>query len=514
MHCSGVLALALLWSGIGVAAAGLEPKVGGVGFRFDDNQTAAKWHELGGVFEKHGLPMMMSINFGNRELDDPAFVTELKRCLAAGHEVMDHTPLHRVFSHRFADEAAAGNWAAAHPDAADHCDGRWVRFSYRVKPEYAAGRFKLAVDGKKIHGSPDLYRLLARENLLYSPQLKKAFSSVKNADGSYELRSFWEENNVDLGKVPESEWLVMKRFWGFAVHPDALRLLAATTRSRAQAAGLPLPTTWIQPGGREAIILAGEVDEVYGKEFGYTAGATYQDAAFKVFNEPEPRRARFAMQWGNFNLEREEVAAVKKRLADLVAKNYVLFGSSHLDVRKVPGAWPAYLKRHDELLQWCREQGIPVRTQRDWAERLYGRKPDPAWNIMPQFSLDRDGDGVPDGYRISPGVQVLGDALQVPARTMPIWSIERLSGMEKGDNEFSIECVAPVGTELLLEAVCFGRKGKISEAAVPLRVTRNGGERLTASLRVPPDAVAMTLALQGRQVSAPITLRGPKLIGR
>ncbi len=501
-----LLQMAALLAAGTCAAAELQPKIGGVAFRFDDNQTTQKWRELGEVFGRYQAPFGLSINFARPELDDPAFRAQLLACEAAGCEVMDHTPLHRVFNHTFATAAEADQFRD-HP-AVDHVAGKTVYFKHTVRPEIAAGKLTFAVDGNRLGKSPEIEQLLARENFVYSPRIGKAFSTRKEQDGSYKLLSFYEEDNVDLGKLPPEEWLVLKRFGAFAVAPGGLRMLAEIARDRAREAGLKPLKSWILPGGREGVINGREVEEVYGREFGYTSAATYQDPALRIYNEPDPQRCRFAFQWGSFNLEKEDVAAVKKKIADQVARNYVLIGSAHMWVGQVPGGWEGYLKRHDELLKWCREQNIEIRTQSDWVERLYGRKPDPAWNIMPKFETDRDGDGIPDGCRLGDGVKSEGGVLSA-GRRGPVFTVERLSGMERGVNEFAIDCRSAAGTRLAVSWTFFNRAGETGKGEQAF--TLAGGDAFQSCrtpVEVPADTVAMTIGVR-LESDAAIELKNP-----
>ena len=79
MHIPLSWSLGVLLLGGAVGAVGAEEIVareGGLGFRFDDNQTAAKWREMAAVFEKHGFPMMMSLNYGTLLSAPSELITE------------------------------------------------------------------------------------------------------------------------------------------------------------------------------------------------------------------------------------------------------------------------------------------------------------------------------------------------------------------------------------------------------------------------------------------------------
>ena len=505
--CLGLLLLGGL-SG----AAGAEEKIakeGGLGFRFDDNQTAEKWRDMAAVFEKHGFPMMMSLNYGTLLDAPPELPAEIRRCAAAGHELMDHTPHHALYRYRPVSPEALEK-LRNHP-AVDHVAGRAVCFRYIVRPEHPTEEYTGTVEGSRLKVPPETAKLLQKEWVIYSPERKTAFMTAKNGT-DFELRSFWDERNVDLGQCGEFRFQILRRFWDFGIHPDALRILAEATRDAAEQLKLPQPATWIQPGGREPIIFAEDVREVYGKDFQYTSAATYQNAAFKVYNEPDPERCRYAMQWGNFSLERNTPAELKKRIADQVAKHYVLFGSSHMIVRQVPGGWEEYLQRHDELLDWCRKTGIPVRTQREWTRRLYdsAENLDRGAEVMPSLTVDRDGDGCPDGYDPGETVTVRDGVLErrTPGR---MFTVTRLSGMEKGANRFTFEGTGPEGGRWVAQFVYYGRSGELGaeDFAMPIR----SGEPavFSASPTVPEEAAAMTVVVRGEGPDGVFTLEQPSL---
>ncbi len=512
MHIPLSWSLGVLLLGGAVGAVGAEEIVareGGLGFRFDDNQTAAKWREMAAVFEKHGFPMMMSLNYGTLLSAPSELITELRRCAAAGHELMDHTPYHSLYRYRPVD-ADSLEKLRNHP-AVDHVAGGTVFFRYVVRPEHSTEDFTGTVDGKILKVPSETAKLLQKEWVIYSPEQKTAFMTAKNGE-DFELRSFWDERNVDLGKCGEFRFRILRRFWDFGIHPEALRILAEATRDAADRLDLPKPVTWIQPGGREPIIFAEDVREVYGRDFQYTSAATYQNAAYKVYNEPDPERCRYAMQWGNFSLEKSTPAELKKRIADEVAKHYVLFGSSHMIVSQVPGGWEEYLRRHDELLEWCRRTGIPVRTQREWTRRLYdpATQLDRETNVMPSLSLDRDEDGNPDGYVLGEGVSVHDGELErrTPGR---MFTVTRLSGMEKGSNRFSFEGKGPEGGRWVTQLIYHGRKGELGAEDFSMPIRSGASEVFSVVLNIPEEAVAMTVVVRGEGTAGTFTLKDPSL---
>lgn len=485
-----------------LAAVAATPKTGGIAFRYDDNQTAAKWKVLTGVFDTYGFKLGMSLNFAKIDPADQVYLEAVRNAQADGHEVMDHTPNHTVFQLQADADAIT---ALAKSPAVDHVSGNTAYFKYRVKPEYYCCDFTAGVDGKKLTLSDAVKAQLDKEWVIYAPELKTAFMTCKVGD-AYELRSFWDENNVDLGRRAQLEFKIVKRFWGFAADPEALRIMADFTRKKAQAFGLTPPKTWIQPGGRAPIILAEEVRAVFGTEFGYTSAATYQDAALKIYGEPDPDRCRFAMQWGNFNLENQTVEEAKKIIAAGVARNYVMIGGGHLWAHKVPGGWDEYIRRHDELLKWCRDTGVPVKLQREWADLLYGGPADPKWNIMPDPATDRDGDGVPDGYKIGENTRVAERSF-ISGGEGRVFRIDRLSGLERGESTFAFKAAGQPGESIELVFDFINRKQEIARQTFTVNLESDGEQHIAQKLTAPDDAAFVTIDVIRRGGNGPLALK-------
>ena len=111
----------------------------------------------------------------------------------------------------------------------------------------------------------------------------------------------------------------------------------------------------------------------------------------------------------------------------------------------MPDGWDGYLKRVDRILSWCRENRVPVRTYSEWAEILYRTRPDPEVNVFPELSVDLKADGVPDGYDMLPAEVVRNDGgpdangvFLTVRNAGTICSVDRLGGLEKGANTFSV----------------------------------------------------------------------------
>ena len=87
----------ILSAGAAVSAVAGAPKEGGLCFRFDDNKTVRQWTQVAEVFNRHGVPF--SAAFNTQSLTGkPEYKALLMKLEAAGHELLDHTPDHRMYA--------------------------------------------------------------------------------------------------------------------------------------------------------------------------------------------------------------------------------------------------------------------------------------------------------------------------------------------------------------------------------------------------------------------------------
>ena len=431
-----LFAAALLAVSGAAAEPGTVKKEGGVGFRFDDNQPLAKWREMAAVFDKHHAPLMYAVIFRPDCFNDEqkAFLREL---VAHGHEIMDHTPNHAVFKF-VADDAekyAKEPWV-------DHVTGKIVYLKYERRNDEPAAAKPVAtqagLDGDKVFLAPEIRKRLQREGelMLYDGKAYAIRLDRRHPDVCI-AQTFWGEP-VDFGKVEGAKVVICSKKFSFAATEAGLGKLAELTAAECKKIGIPAPTAWIQPGSYEAILQADNVRKGYAKH-GYICAATYQNTANKIYCETEPERCAYAMMWGQIYLDRHPLVRIKEQIADGYARHQVLFAASHMR----PGngmTWENFLKAHDELLAWLNEVKIPVRTQSDWARRLYYSKTDPAENIFPAWTVDLDKNGRPDGYnKLPPGVTIGKNGELTAANKGFVFAINRLGGLEKGENTLKFE---------------------------------------------------------------------------
>ena len=419
----------------GMAMAQTTSKVGGLAFRYDDNQALAKWKALAEVFDRHGYPMSLALIATKDDVYNAETLAFLKEAAAKGHELMDHTPNHSVFSFMSPEPQKYANepWV-------DHIDGNRICAKYRLRedmpPSIPRLAFKAKVKGATIE-LPEEVRKRYWPNSQHVIFNGKAYIVKGKSEHEFTLESFWREP-VDLGDLGEVECQYANKAFGFYAEPEQLKAMARQVREHRRKLGLPMPTAWIQPGSPEAIVQADNIRAGYA-EFGYVSGATYQNSAALVYCEPNPERCAFAMMWGQINLERTPTLdELKKSVADAVATHRVLIASSHIRTDKFPDGLSGFVALHDQLLSWCKEKGVMVKTQSEWARLLYGSKTDPRENILPPLSVDLNGDGIPDGYELGGGAAYSNGSLSCKGKGLLCRTL-KLGGVERGRNTLKLE---------------------------------------------------------------------------
>ncbi|MBE6371875.1 MAG: hypothetical protein E7055_07340 [Lentisphaerae bacterium] len=437
MKKSILSAAALAAVSVFAADPGTVKKEGGVGFRYDDNHPLKVWGEMAAVFDKHHVPLMYAVIFRPDcfNAEEKAFLRSLVK---RGHEIMDHTPNHSAF--KFVAEDAA---KYAGEPWVDHVTEKIVCLKYvRRNDEPAAEKpvaFKADLDGAEVV-IPEEFQKYFRPNgqMVYDGKVY-AVTQDRRKRGRFTAWTFWGEP-VKFKPVKGADVTTASKKFGFAATEAGMSKLAELTAAECKKIGIPVPTAWIQPGGSEAILQADNVRKGYARH-GYICAATYQNRANKIYCETNPERCAYAMMWGQLHLDRDPLDKIKTQIADAYAKHQVLFASSHLKPGKGM-TWEAFLKVHDELLAWLNEAKIPVRTQSDWARRLYYSKTDPAENIFPAWTADLDKNGRPDGYnKLPPGVTIGANGELTAANRGLVFAVNRLGGLEKGKNtlKFSVK---------------------------------------------------------------------------
>ena len=425
-------------------------KNGGICFRVDDNQPITWYQEYAKKFNKYNLKFSFALNLGN-ELNQN-YINGVRELISNGHEMMDHTPNH--MTNYFVTKFNSENYKNI--PGVDHIINEnkiCLKHEEVDISESSYSGMGIVSDKKLISYDNGAFRNLKDiQRYIYFSELDQLVwinifqNKVSSDPDTLIFKDVWYNQN-HLGNHSKERFYIFD-FENVHLTIDAYKLLAEESIKLAELYGLKRATTWIQPGGYFPRAHREEIMQSMA-EIGYSSASVYPYASLKVFNEYDPENdKRYGMGWGNFNISSTHVSWLKSKIADNVAKNKILIGTSHFN-NFLNNDWNAYLNRVDEILEWCVDTGIPVRTYNEWADILYSKTPNPNQNIFPNLSIDRDENSVPDGYgkQLSnfegdwdrnDGVVSSSNHSITKIGLGTICFVEGLGGIEKGENYFEI----------------------------------------------------------------------------
>ncbi len=425
-------------------------KTGGIAFRVDDHQTASKWRDFNNIFKKYGYHYSLGIDI-QRVTFDTASYNALMEVVAAGNELMDHTPYGTtcyLWVYNLKDTMNFYN----HP-AIDHINKNRICLKYdSVLTGSVTGEGLVDLIGSKLISRDagefkNMYSPAYYSNIyLPSKNLLCAWYNLENKNqldpDTLSLRSYWQEtfnNDTALG-IPHH------RLSGYDIKMTdaAQNLLCERALYLYDSLGFPRPYTWVQPGGSFTQFSASEVKAKMGQKYGYTAAATYVAPSFKMYNEVDTLKIkRYALQNPDFSDESNYFQAMINTIADNSARHLNSFTLGHF-VNPV-GGWDAYLGRIDSLLAWCKANQVPVRTVNQWASIMFDSVPNPFANAIPELYRDLNKNNLPDGYAAPFGTFDSTDGVakskgRCITRTSSgsYFGVNIMGGVEKGWNRISV----------------------------------------------------------------------------
>lgn len=490
---------------------------GGLCFRFDDNQTPAVWRKMADVFERNGARFCAALNT-HSIADNPEYGELLRRLSSAGHELLDHTPDHMMYGIRARSAEELERYRKE--PAVHHVDPerRIAYLRYEVNLEFWANRvFRGSIRGNELYDISDgMERFLHRGSMIYLPLAGEIYGVAEKKRGKLKLVSFWNEDVVSLPEMKHLELLLMN---ASAISPtdDGMRLLAREARADFRKLGVEPAKVWIRPIGWEPAVAAEVLFRIYGREFHYCAAdcPTLGRKWSCIFSDTASRAA-FSMRTNSATLERKSVAEMKTLIADSIAGHRVLMMAGRMNARHLPGGFEALLRRHDELLKWIREKKIPVRTVSEWARELYETRLDPRRNVLPSPARDLDGNGSPDGYRLTRGTLARNGMLLLPPGNGEVFAIKELAGLEKEENLFRFSASGQPGTKIVFR-FAFHRRGRLyPEKCEPLvfTVAKPGWQTYSAEVNIPRSSIALDLVCLLENAAAPVELKEPSLTAK
>ena len=485
----------------GVMMAALGANADAVCFRYDDNQSEKVWQALGDVFRKHDARFCMSLIPCAYGSGNPQWRKLICQMEAEGFEILDHTPQHNTLSMRLPEDSPLLKELATAPFV-DHINGNKVCLKYYVGSSTVIKEVKIDIRNKnqilcKTPGASILHRSVLDFN-------GKQYYAVKNNDKML-LYSIWGENNIVMPDTSDIPVKVLKT--AFRPYPGALDFLVKQSQEGFRKIGLKkMPTVWILPGGLYPHYETEGLREVLIK-YGYVSASAPSFPSCKGFNDPEWERNRFAMRWGDFNLENLNLQMSKHKIAMITACNRVAIGSSHVSPAR-RGKLKEYVALHDELLAWLKKNNIKVMTQSELALYLRDHKIDPNKNIMPSFARDIDGDGLPDGY-IFGRKSSFKDGAAVLAGKGSLLSVQQLCGLPGGKVRFAADWQGTFDGEVRF--VFRGSKATLGEKIEKLALNNSPETKKEFVFEIPQGTVALNFVISSNSEKSRVILKNPEL---
>ena len=350
---------AALAAGIGLAAESRPAFV----MRIDDGHPPADWRQVCETFERHGFRCSLAVCAAGL---DEAQGKCLKDLAARGHEILDHTPNHNLYSLTYPD-AASFERARKLPFAHDiDAKSRKVLFDCVADDSHPSNRtIRAKVSGGKLVVTKDRIR-----NPMYT------FVKFPLRDGVYglsrkdfSLLDFWGRPLEKPFDVDECDVTVFSQA---ALQPcDGLvRELAAVARDGFRRHGLPPPRIWIRPGGWCPGYSQDMIEKIYGREFGYVGA----DSGIGKYSRGESRwsmgyTAMYYFEQGTEITPEELLKRIEKQLAE--GKDYILL--THMWYRKLPGKRAEWFEKTERFAQLLSDRKIRVLTLGQLIEERFGR---------------------------------------------------------------------------------------------------------------------------------------------
>ena len=428
-------------------------KKGGMCFRFDDYQEPEKLKRVLDIFNKHNVKFTYALNTGIGEaFADTAYWNLLKILVRDGHELADQTPTDA--SHFFETKTVqeAQNYAAR--PGVDHVTSgsKRVCLKYTLLSTAGAGdESKVDVKGNRIISKANgefSWQKLANNRVtahLYLPSrnailsLGNIFNANSNDPDTIFVGNFWKEE-IDLGTATNIDYKRLS-IYDVSIAKEGIQHMAEYTQKVFTKYGLPLPTTFIHPGGRHPY-LTSEVLKQALEPLGIKGGASYPFEKMGITYHNPKGINQFQLQGGDISPENQTLAEINAYIAEFFAKNNIIVSINHLNAFGSGNSLDQMLDRLEQMVVWCKSNNVPIKTYKDWIQVISDSYFDQTFDIFPPLQNDFDKNGIPDGLAMGNsslrdtinGVAYSKNVCFSVAATTNVFSISRLYGLSRGKN--------------------------------------------------------------------------------
>lgn len=442
--------------------------------RIDDSGTDKTDFGLP-MFFKYGIPFDNAINT-NENGFNAAMKAKYQQWMKAGFEPQDHTPYHyTVVPPRVRDPYWDEKDDGFHYMKTDslHEYGAWkdiaylpVKYHIPSNSEIDNGKFK-AGDKVYFNLSPSI-KSWVKSNCILNPSFYLDFNAIneyysepagRGLSTVYDTLYFfgkYARDYISLNFKEGRDYSLSCSFQmvGFG-NTEALRSLLLKYRSSIIETMGVAPSVFVHPGGYHKInFVSGRFaaanklpdgssvyEYAFVGDFGFSAPSNY--ANFNIGVDSALALQNFDNELGynslpdqrllcslSYNISHDDsFNEIKKKIANIISRHKVAVLGYHFNSTN--------MAKWDSVLSWIRVQKIPVVSERAAAKIIKSIDTYQYLNIIPDFTTDRNLDGLPDGWDISGTINFLkGSASDTPDRfavmgANSILQVQDLFGVER-----------------------------------------------------------------------------------
>lgn len=142
------------------------------------------------------------------------------------------------------------------------------------------------------------------------------------------MGNFWKEE-IDLGTATNIDYRRLS-IYDMSIEKEGLQTMAEYAQKVFTKYGLPLPITFVHPGGRHPY-LTSEVLKNALDPFGFKGGASYPFEKIGISYYNPKGIKQFQLQGGDISPENQTLTEINAYIAEFFAKNNILVSINHLN---------------------------------------------------------------------------------------------------------------------------------------------------------------------------------------